>query len=140
MKVFKRVLLLAVSLVIYSSTSLACGGANLTNEDILGSQELLAVTAKINEIYGREVTTSEILRTGNKILNIDKVEVMSAMCAANYHHVYMESKSPEELRCLVVFEPGYPGQIKVEYGEIRAACSLNGGKQALVKVPFKKNF
>ncbi|MNJ93436.1 hypothetical protein D3C87_111170 [compost metagenome] len=139
MKNFKRVLVLMVSAFsLYSTSAVACGGADLTDDDILNSKELAAVTARIYEVYGKIVDVEEILRSGNKILNMDKVEVAKAMCDANYHHVYMTTNFLGELRCLAMFESDYPGQIKVDGGKIRVSCKADGGKEELVVVPFRK--
>lgn len=136
MKTFTS-LFLAASLI--TSAAFACGGEDLTDADILESQEVAAVTAKIAEVTGEQVQVSEILRTGNVILNIDKQEVASAMCAAKYHHVFYTSTSGSGLLCMTTFEPGYPGQIKAEGREIRVACKSDA-KVGRIIVPFVKKY
>ncbi len=124
-----------------TTNAFACGAGELTDEQVSTSAELEAVKTQIQTLYGQEVAIESIVRSGNKILDLDKNEVASAMCAANYINVYMQPGTGSGLLCMVTFSVYLSGVIKVEDGEFRAECRTAAGSAAnLVTVPFQRSF
>jgi hypothetical protein len=129
-----HLLVLIPSLI--SSGAYACGGEDLPNDIISSLPYVLAVQDKVAAVYGESVTVESIVRSGNNLLNLDKIAVASAMCSAKYINVYLIAQTSSELRCMTTFQLLTDGRLDFSGLKAGAECRrVNGAKSEWVDVP-----